>query len=169
MRLDLIGASSKAKGVPFFNQLGPDEKRSRPYFDAYDVRGQDELAKTGGGASKEKQSPEEIKRLTAALNDPNIVIRCNAAYALGKIGKGASSAVPELITALKEDSSGFVRFSAAWALGELGKEASSAVPELTAASKEDSSRFVRSEAKRALTKIQRDLVQPYEHSSPFLL
>lgn len=47
--------------------------------------------------------------------------RRNAAFALGKLGSSANSAVPRLKRALKEDKDGAVRDAAAWALGEIGK------------------------------------------------
>jgi HEAT repeat protein len=56
--------------------------------------------------------------LIKLLTSLNAVDRADAAFRLGKMGKNASSAVPQLVTFLK-DSNPYVRNSAIEALGEI--------------------------------------------------
>ena len=74
------------------------------------VAAQEFLGKNVFAWSKELERPEES------------CCGANAAYALGKLGRQGSSAVPALTKHLKEDTSPKVREAAAFALGEVGKE-----------------------------------------------
>jgi CubicO group peptidase (beta-lactamase class C family) len=79
------------------------------------------------------------------------VVRANAALALGKIGARASSAVPELVVALK-DQSDRVRENAAGALGEMGPGAAGAVDALLVCLS-DRNPYVNGKSAEALSRI----------------
>ena len=61
------------------------------------------------------------------LQDKNGAVRLAAAWALGKIGPDAKTAVPALTKLLKDKRSD-VRRAAAFSLGEIGPEAKTAIP-----------------------------------------
>jgi len=73
--------------------------------------------------------PAGVQALTAALTDPDEVIRGEAARTLGEIGPGAQTAVPALIELLR-DTDRSVRREAAHALGRIGTDAETSVPAL---------------------------------------
>ncbi len=86
------------------------------------------------------------------LDSPREAARRGAAYALGKLGSGAFSAVPALIKRLKDDTSPKVRDASAFSLGEIGRDSLMAagdanlVPALSAALKDPDSLVRRSAA-----------------------
>jgi HEAT repeat protein len=71
-----------------------------------------------------------VPDLAAALRNPKVGLRCDAAWLLGQKGAAARAAVPDLIAALNEPG---LRIPAAWALGRIGPAAKDAVPALLAA------------------------------------
>ena len=83
----------------------------------------------------QKQGEEEAKNaifdLIQALKDQSVVVRVDAAWALGQMGVGAVDAVPALILALK-DRSPSVRKSVALSLSDIGtpEAVKAAVPAL---------------------------------------
>ncbi|MGI2904333.1 HEAT repeat domain-containing protein [Tolypothrix sp. VBCCA 56010] len=95
---------------------------------------------------------DAVPDLRKALKDTSWQVRRSAAQALGNIGAEASSAVPDLISALKKDRNYTMRRSAAEALGNIGMKASSAVPQLIAALKDQNFK-VRGDAAEALGKM----------------
>ncbi|NEU72804.1 NACHT domain-containing protein [Hassallia byssoidea VB512170] len=95
---------------------------------------------------------DAVPNLRKALKDTSWQVRRSAAEALGNIGAEASSAVPDLIAALKKDRNYTMRRSAAEALGNIGMKASSAVPQLIAALKDENFK-VRGSAAEALGKM----------------
>jgi HEAT repeat protein len=70
-----------------------------------------------------------LPELIRLLDDPDPVIRWNAARTLGKIGPKAKDAVPHLVKALGQADVA-VREHAAEALGDIGPEAQAAIPDL---------------------------------------
>ena len=76
-----------------------------------------------------------------ALRDPESVVRCEAAHALGSIGPGAVEAIPLLIDALR-DSEKEVRISTAKALEQIRPGIDEAKPALLEA-KEDEYEYER--------------------------
>jgi hypothetical protein len=70
-----------------------------------------------------------IDELTELLDDPDPQVRKGAATGLGRSGKAAESAAPELIAGL-QDMNREVRCEAAWALGQIGPGAHEAVGKL---------------------------------------
>ena len=70
-----------------------------------------------------------VPELILALQDPNPLLRRQAATVLARIGPEARTAVPAL-TALLNDPDEQVRKSAAYALGQIGPAAAEAVPVL---------------------------------------
>ncbi len=87
-----------------------------------------------------------MEALIAALRDPSVDVRWNAAEALGEIGD--ARAVHPFITALNDDSMK-VRESATKGLGKIG---SRAIPPLLSAL-QDPNRYVRESAAQALQRI----------------
>lgn len=94
-------------------------------------------------AALRKCGSPAVVTLTGNLQNPDEVVRLNAASALGSMGNVAKAAIPDLIVTLK-DSNSIVRSSAASALGGIGIEAKAAIPALsTALQDEDKSvRFI---------------------------
>src|SRR5207249_11386700 len=90
------------------------------------------------------------------LNDSNDArLRRNAAFALGKLGNAAASALPSLKKHLKDDDSKEVREAAAFGLGEIGRESLKSlddpnVIEVLAGALKDSDPLVRRSAAYAL-------------------
>ncbi|MFH1830342.1 MAG: HEAT repeat domain-containing protein [Pseudomonadota bacterium] len=82
------------------------------------------------------------------LEDPDLKVRSDAAYALSKIGPGAKAAIPALIVALKDQNEN-VRIDASIALGEIGPAAVPALIEML----KDPNWLVRSAAAFALGEI----------------
>ncbi|MEW6110044.1 MAG: HEAT repeat domain-containing protein [Nitrospirota bacterium] len=89
-----------------------------------------------------------VKPLVEALQDTNMGVRNNVAFALGELG--AREAIPHLIKVLLGDPEEWVRKSAAKALGMLGSR--EAVSHLAKALK-DQSQMVRKSAARSLGQI----------------
>src|SRR5438874_606128 len=89
--------------------------------------------RTGEATPKTEQPNSE---LIAALRDPDLPTRRQAATQLGSRGAVAAEAVPALVTALKDDKEPAMRASAAEALGGIGLAAKAAVPPLLAALKD---------------------------------
>jgi HEAT repeat protein len=81
--------------------------------------------------------------ITVLRKDPDSLVRSQALWALGKMRKSATSAIPAMITALK-DPEKRVRLNAAWALGRMETAAIAAVPALITVLKRDSDSFVQS-------------------------
>jgi len=81
----------------------------------------------GNLMEKAKDAAPELARLM--LEDPESAIRCNAAFALYKIGPDCRVVVPQLTQALS-DPDPLVRLNATMALGKAGADAQSAVPAL---------------------------------------
>jgi hypothetical protein len=73
--------------------------------------------------------PAAVPELILALQDPNPLLRRQAASVLARIGPDAKSAVPAL-TALLDDPDERVRKTATYALGQIGPAAAEAVPVL---------------------------------------
>ena len=92
-----------------------------------------------------------VPSLAELLHSPNLLVRQNAALALGKIGPAASQAVPDL-TATLDDKEWTVRRQAALALGDIGPEARSAVVQLQKL-RRDRQPYVRRAAEEALARI----------------
>jgi HEAT repeat protein len=76
-----------------------------------------------------------LPELEAALDDPEPVIRGEAAFALGSIGGAAEPLVPKLKALLDEEEPAEVRFTAAYALGRIGPPASPAFERLVGLTK----------------------------------
>ncbi|MHB8952480.1 MAG: HEAT repeat domain-containing protein [Pirellulaceae bacterium] len=72
---------------------------------------------------------EEVARLAAQLESPDLQVRIAACQELAKLGARAQEAVPSLITALQADDAELQR-NAALALGQIGEAAAAAVPAL---------------------------------------
>lgn len=70
--------------------------------------------------------------LISALNDPDAMVRNNAAKGLARLGEAAQQAVPALTAALSDEDYR-VRLNAARALGQIGPGAAPAIPQLSAA------------------------------------
>jgi HEAT repeat protein len=68
-----------------------------------------------------------------ALNDPDVVVRRKAAFALGVLGKDAEDAVPALAAIMVDDADEPLRIEASLALSKLGPVARPAVPSLARA------------------------------------
>lgn len=81
-----------------------------------------------------------------------------AAEGLGKLGPGASEAVPALVEALATKDDAVAR-SAAWALGRIGPRAQEALPAIKGALKADDA-YVRITAAAALAKIDNAAIEP---------
>ncbi|MCI0704195.1 MAG: HEAT repeat domain-containing protein [Planctomycetia bacterium] len=103
---------------------------------------------TGCNSRKVEHSVPSLVRTLKEDKDPNM--RYFAAESLGQFGAEATSAVPDLIAALKDENA-MVRMGVAYALGEIGS--SDAVPALQEASK-DGEKQVRDAAVHALKQIQ---------------
>ncbi len=76
----------------------------------------------------EHPDAEAVPALSAALSDKSAFVRAQAVHALGVNGRGASQAVPNLISLLTKDEDVEVKRRAATALGEIGDR--SALPAL---------------------------------------
>jgi HEAT repeat protein len=83
--------------------------------------------------------------------EPHELVREYATRALGRIGRAAAQAVPDLVRALASPDWG-LRSEAARALGRIGPAAKAAVPALSAAL-EDEHEHVREAAREALASI----------------
>ena len=95
-----------------------------------------------------------MSAVTELLKDKDEGVRCGAAYALGRFGPEAKTAIPSLTELLKDDDRD-VRRHAAWALGSIGPDARTAVPPLTELLK-DNDESVRYEAASALGRMGAD-------------
>ena len=73
-----------------------------------------------------------LRGWTALLDDPQPILRCAAAKALGAIGPDAAASIRELTRALGDDDRS-VRMEAAAALGRIGPAAAAAAPAMVAA------------------------------------
>jgi HEAT repeat protein len=104
---------------------------------------------SAGSAATAQKSPVEsaVDGLIVALKDPDVDVRCQAAWALGRTRK--TRAVDPLIEAMADAAA--VRRQAVRALGEIGDPR--AVPALTAALKDEDPR-VRRYASKALARIK---------------
>jgi HEAT repeat protein len=76
-----------------------------------------------------------VPELLAFLKDPDKLLRCSAAGALGKLRADLKTVVPALVEALKDKESD-VRYCAAVAIEDIGTEARDAVPALIKALKD---------------------------------
>ena len=94
---------------------------------------------------------EQMRCLEEALDDPSEDIRNDAAYGLGRLGKGAIGSMDALIPLLKDEVVG-VRATAATAIGNMGPDAKSAIPYLFDAMNNDFS-GVGQECRVAIEKI----------------
>ena len=98
------------------------------------------LARTGpegwklAAATRAPSVPTGVAALTAALSDPDAVVRGLCALELAKLGPAAAPALSALVAGLKDPDSS-VRMASAMAIGAIGPGASSAVPALIAACK----------------------------------
>src|SRR6185369_8458732 len=100
--------------------------------------------------SLEKPTDDAVKALMVALEDSDLAVRHQTAFALSRIGSAAKSAAPALLTVLKNrELDADSRALAAQALGEMGEEAKPAIAALIAALKDDND-LVRQEAASAL-------------------
>jgi hypothetical protein len=95
------------------------------------------------------QASAAIPALDHALHDRDLLVRLEAANALGCIGR---ESVPVLMRGLEENDSG-TRHAAAYGLGVVGLEAQPAIPLLTQAL-QDQDQQVRSSAAYSLSVIQ---------------
>jgi HEAT repeat protein len=101
-----------------------------------------------GNAKRIEHSVDSLVKTLKEDKDPNM--RYWAADSLGKFGREAQTAVPDLIAALKDENKN-VRMGAAYALGEIGSmEAMSSLREVS----KDSEKEVRDAATTALKRIQ---------------
>ena len=92
-----------------------------------------------------KDTPEAVSHLMKALEDPDYIVRKNAARALGIIGPPARESVSGLCALLKGDASQQVRQEAAMALGMIHARPEESVPALLRAFK-DSDEWARMRA-----------------------
>jgi HEAT repeat protein len=72
---------------------------------------------------------KSVAQLEAMLRSADPATQVQGAYGLGRLGPGASAAVPSLVEALHGGNS-LVRQTAALALGKIGPDARAAVPDL---------------------------------------
>jgi HEAT repeat protein len=82
---------------------------------------------------RSRDSKAAVPALRAIVRQPpSNPCRVHAVVALGKMGRLAKDAVPDLAKVLGEDpvKAGMVRFHAATALGKIGEDAKAAVPDL---------------------------------------
>jgi len=101
---------------------------------------------------------KSLDRWQKALSDPDAKVRRSAAFALGRMGEDARTAVPLLATRLREDDNASVRDMAASAMGDIAKAIkggdrtvwSDAGGTLVKAVKEDDDAHVRRSAAYAL-------------------
>jgi HEAT repeat protein len=89
--------------------------------------------------------------LATALRSPDVLVRQNAALALGAMGPDAAPALLALTEALK-DASWTVRRQAAQALGQMGPAAQTAVPALQELA-QDPDQLVRKAAEQSVQKL----------------
>jgi HEAT repeat protein len=73
--------------------------------------------------------PAAVPLLGEMLRDADVLVRRQAAAALGRIGPRAEAAVPQLVAALRDEQD-YIRRQAAFALGQIGPPARSAVAAL---------------------------------------
>ena len=92
-----------------------------------------------------------LQILIRRLRSPDDVKRIHAGLLLGRMGQGATEAVPTLLELL-QDESVQNRKLAAWTLGSIGRGAVEAVPALLVAV-QDTNEGVRKMAREALDKI----------------
>ena len=92
-----------------------------------------------------KDTPEAVSHLMKALEDPDYIVRKNAARGLGIIGPPARESVSGLCALLKDDASQQVRQEAAMALGMIHARPEESVPALLRAFK-DSDEWARMRA-----------------------
>lgn len=88
-------------------------------------------------------TPEVAVALTRLLKGRDAKTRALAATALGSMGKAATAAVPELVSAMLHDAEAEVRAKAALALGDMGTAAEAVIPDLIRALQQDKDAGVR--------------------------
>src|SRR5690242_8548602 len=109
-------------------------------------------ARDGDAPKPAAGAEQSLSDLIAALKDPKLAKRRQAAAQIGGRGAKAAAAVPALTAAVKDDSEPAMRSQAAEALGGIGLQAKAAVPTLLAALK-DKDALVRETAAEALADI----------------
>ncbi len=77
-----------------------------------------------------------VPALREATGSDRVRLRSNAVDALGKIGREANAAIPNLLNLIKQDPSPQVRAGAALSLGSIGVDPSSCIPRLLEALKD---------------------------------
>jgi HEAT repeat protein len=92
-----------------------------------------------------------LQKLIRRLRSPDDVKRIHAGLLLGRMGPGATAAVPTLLELL-QDASVQNRKLAAWTLGSIGQGAEEAIPALLVAV-QDTNEGVRKMAREALEQI----------------
>ena len=92
-----------------------------------------------------------LQKLICRLRSPDDVKRIHAGFLLGRMGPGATEAVPTLLELL-QDASVQNRKLAAWTLGSIGQGAVEAIPALLVAV-QDTNEGVRKMAREALEQI----------------
>ena len=137
-----LGEAAAPAAVPLVRACGDDDDRVREWAGA---------ALEGLG-SPPAHTTSDLAGLAAA-EDP--LAAYWAVTLLGRLGEGASAAVPVLIGRLGEDVDPAVAQRAAWALGKIGPSAAAAVEPLRHAATSDDPRLARlaGEAITAITAI----------------
>lgn len=90
-----------------------------------------------------------VGALLKALEDPDAIVRQNAADALGNIGEAAT---PKLAKALNGRSAR-TRYYVAYAIGKMGKQAQSLQQQIESRLKAETDRLVKKELKRTLARV----------------
>jgi HEAT repeat protein len=93
--------------------------------------------------------------LKIAIQDDDKFVRCQILQLLGRMGKGSSELVPDIILRLKEDQVIEVRLAAIEALAALGDKSKEIIDALTIASRNNQA-AIRDAAKEALSKLEGD-------------
>ena len=106
--------------APAVPQLATALENSDPQIRGYAIL---TLGKIGAEA---KLTADRLAKIVVAQDNADWV-RARAARAIGEIGTGASSAIPQLTQALRDENHS-VRAEAVWALGEMGPLARDAAP-----------------------------------------
>ncbi len=106
-------------------------------------------------AYKDDTSDPSLKAVAGYLKSPRLVVRTNAARALGTIGDKAKSRIPELLDVATKDPEPIAAAAACLALGAMGPVADKAVPALTQVSTgKDTDEGVKAAAKQAIDMIR---------------
>src|SRR5262249_42890883 len=110
-------------------QMGPAAAEVVPHLMELLLDG-DESVRRASVTALARIGEAAVLPLSKALRHQNVLLRLQAAKALGEMGKTAQSAVQPLSKALRDEDPE-VAVAAAQALGAIGPEASHAIPALT--------------------------------------